>query len=142
MKDLKFAQINAYESIDVAALLEVKGFPTIKMLHKGNVVTYTNSTSHDRLVKFAIEDWMNQEWYNRLPKSPSKLYQTQLKISLTFYKILYYMDVNIFIPFKYVTFFIFVYIAYNINILGKIRYGLNHVRQYFSAFVPEILDIE
>jgi len=31
MKDLKFAQINAYESIDVAALLEVKGFPTIKM---------------------------------------------------------------------------------------------------------------
>jgi len=52
------------------------------------------------------------------------------------------MDVSIFIPFKYVTFLLFVYIAYNINILGKIRLGLNHVRQYFSAFVPEILDIE
>eukprot|EP00833_Pecoramyces_ruminatium_P002561 jgi/Orpsp1_1/1176593/evm.model.c7180000058238.1 len=61
IKNLKFAVINANDSIDVAALLEVKGFPTIKMLHKGNVVTYTNSTSYDRLVKFAIEDWMKQE---------------------------------------------------------------------------------
>jgi len=31
MKNLRFAQIDANESIDVAALLEVKGFPTIKM---------------------------------------------------------------------------------------------------------------
>ncbi|ORX60927.1 hypothetical protein BCR36DRAFT_272299 [Piromyces finnis] len=88
IKDLKFAQINAYESVDVSALLEVKEFPTIKVLHKGNAVTYTNSTSYKKLVKFAVEDWMNQEWYNRLPKSPSKLYQTQLKISLTLNKIL------------------------------------------------------
>lgn len=31
IKNLKFAVINANDSIDVAALLEVKGFPTIKM---------------------------------------------------------------------------------------------------------------
>jgi len=31
MKNLRFAQVDANESIDVAALLEVKGFPTIKM---------------------------------------------------------------------------------------------------------------
>jgi len=142
MKNLRFAQIDAYESIDVAALLEVKGFPTIKILHKGNVVTYTNSTSHKRLVNFAIDDWMNQEWYNRLPKTPSKLYQLQLKFSLMLYKFMYYLDLNIYVPFKYITFLLFVYIAYSINILGKIRCGLIHVRQYLSAFVPEILDIE
>jgi len=142
IKNMKFAIVDANESIDVAALLEVKGFPTIKILHKGNVVTYTNSTSYERLIKFTMEDWMKKEWYNRLPKTPSKLYQLQLQFSLFLYKILYHLDINIFVPLKYVTFTVFIYLAYSINILGKIRYGLIHVRQYISAFVPEILDIE
>jgi len=142
MENLKFAVIDADESIDVAALFEVKGFPTIKMIHKGNVVTYTNSTSRDRLVKFATEDWMEQEWYNRLPKTPSKLYQLQIRFSLFLYKIMYYLDTSIFVPLKYLTFGLSIYLAYTINILGKIRYGIIHVRQYFSAFVPEILELE
>ncbi|RKO85221.1 hypothetical protein BDK51DRAFT_33891, partial [Blyttiomyces helicus] len=75
---LRYAKVDAAIESGLAALLEIKGYPTVKLISNGNVHTFRDPVSADALILFAAGGWKSQAWYSRLNPTWSFWYKLQL----------------------------------------------------------------
>ncbi|KAJ3410891.1 hypothetical protein HDV05_003109 [Chytridiales sp. JEL 0842] len=63
----KFALVNAHTNSKTAALLEVRSYPSVKLIQAGNVWTMRGNLTKEGVVSFVGEGWRAEKWYNKLP---------------------------------------------------------------------------
>ncbi|KAJ3055640.1 hypothetical protein HK097_009839 [Rhizophlyctis rosea] len=90
---LNFAKIDATVAPNLASLLEVKGYPSVKLITNQTIYTLHSSATLNNLIHFTINGgYLNNTWYNRMPSSFSIWYKLQLQLFNYLHQRKYHLD--------------------------------------------------
>ncbi|KAI8924513.1 hypothetical protein BC831DRAFT_465376 [Entophlyctis helioformis] len=76
---IRFASLDAQQHRAATTVLEVKVFPTIKLIQNGSVFTYRGNLTKAAILDFIAKGYRDLRWYNRLPTTYSLLNKLQLE---------------------------------------------------------------
>ncbi|KAI9007710.1 hypothetical protein DFJ74DRAFT_688787 [Hyaloraphidium curvatum] len=138
---LRFARIDAVRNAELAAQLEVKAYPTVKLLQDGNIWTLSNITlDAESVLYFAREGWRIAPFYNRMPRKPSWSYVQQLKLWNWLGEQKARMGVRLTLLLPMLMGFVVSLAAYSANLLGVYRSVFGKFAM-FERVVADILGI-
>ncbi|KAH9270009.1 hypothetical protein BASA83_007837 [Batrachochytrium salamandrivorans] len=75
----RFANIDVWDNVVAATVLEVKALPTIKLIQNGKVFTYLGNSTQPSVMAFIANGTKTARWHNNLPRTYHIMSYFQLK---------------------------------------------------------------